>query len=115
VVQFQHADERVYHLVFGNPTEDGNIDDLATSNNGDRNKIIATVASIIIKFTEKHPGYYIFFAGSTSARTRLYRIAISVNYEEIIKTFKVWGLNKDSGLELFDPTRPYEAFLIRAK
>lgn len=116
VVQFQQtANRNIYNLAFGNREENGSIDDLATTNNNDRNKVLATVAAIVLQFTLHHPGCYIFFSGSTKARTRLYRIAISLNHHELSKTLNIWGLHEEIGLELFNSKHTYTGFLIKHK
>ncbi|MCS3800729.1 hypothetical protein [Niastella sp. OAS944] len=63
----------VYNLAFGNVLDDGEIDDTTVSDNGDRNKILATLAKVIDQYTRKYPERQIFFQGSTKERTRLYR------------------------------------------
>ena len=74
----------IYNLGFGDYDEETkSIDDKSVSNNGDSQKILATVASTIYAFTEKYPDAWIFATGSTSVRTRLYRMGITTNIEEI--------------------------------
>jgi hypothetical protein len=116
IVEFEEtADRNVYNLAFGNLREDGTLDDLTINNNDDRNKVLATVAFIVIKFMERCPDCYILISGSTKARIRLYRIAISLNYQTLSKTFNIWGLHEEEGWELFNSTRPYCCFLIKHK
>lgn len=59
----------VYNLAFGNIDEDGEIDDKSVSDNGDRNKILATLAKVIDQYTRKYPERLIYFRGSTKERT----------------------------------------------
>src|SRR5690349_9897830 len=93
IVQFNQIEDRnVFNLAFGNIALDGSIDDRTTNNNKDRDKILATIAAIVYDFTTRFPNCYIFFAGSTNDRTRLYRMAISINYDELAKAFVIWGL-----------------------
>lgn len=61
------------------------IDDLVATNNGDSQKILATVTSTLFKFTDHHPAANALAIGSTLARTRLYRIGITNNPEAIEK------------------------------
>lgn len=68
------------------------IDDVNTTNNGDRNIILATVANATYIYTEIYPDKFIFFSGSCKIRTRLYRIVISSNYNELVKTFFIFGI-----------------------
>src|SRR5687768_1095395 len=84
VVQFVKTDSPdIYNLAFGNLLPDGDIDDLVKNNNNDRNKILATIAAAVYEFTAKYPGKRIYFTGSTPERTRLYRMALSLNLDEL--------------------------------
>lgn len=114
LVQFNQMEDRsVYNLAFGNITLEGSIDDRTTNNNKDRDKILATIAAIVYDFTTRFPDCYIFFSGSTNDRTRLYRMAISINLEELAKTFVIWGLLDDGDFEPFLKNKCYEGFLIK--
>lgn len=114
IVQFNKTYEKdVYNLAFGNLAIDGSIDDYTTNNNKDRDKILSTIASIGDDFTSRFPNCYVFFVGSTKERTRLYRMAISVNYEALVKTFTIWGLKEDGNFELFRKNKHYEGFLTK--
>jgi hypothetical protein len=66
-------------LVFGNDSADGEIDDLTISDNGDRNKILATIVNMVNLYTIRYPSRLIYFVGSTPARTRLYRMVIGLH------------------------------------
>jgi hypothetical protein len=114
VVEFNETAEKgVYFLAFGNITEDGSLDDFTTNNNSDRNKILATIVDIVIDFTSRFPDCYIYFSGSTKVRTRLSRMAIAVNYEELSKIFKIWGINDEGEPEIFVLNQHYHGFLIK--
>jgi hypothetical protein len=116
IVQFSHIQENdVYNLAFGNKTVDGSIDDYTANNNKDRDKILATIAAIVFDFTTHFPERYIFFVGSTKERTRLYRMAICLNLEELTKTFIIWGLKQGGGFEPFYSNKHYEGFLIKRR
>ena len=72
--------ENVYNLAFGDLDEITNtINDLSITNNGDSLKVLATVASTVYAFMEKHPNAWIVATGSTKVRTRLYRMGITNN------------------------------------
>jgi hypothetical protein len=109
--------ENIYNLGFGDYNDmNGSIDDLTITNNGDSLKVLATVASTVYAFTERHPEAWIFATGSTSVRTRLYRMGITNNLAEISVDFKVFGLTIDTNKwEGFIPGEDYEAFLITKK
>ena len=109
--------ENVYNLAFGDYDEETkSINDLSITNNGDSLKVLATVASTIYAFIEKYPQALIFATGSTSVRTRLYRMGITNNLSEIKKDFKIYGLTiTDNNWEEFIVGEDYEAFLITRK
>ena len=63
----------LYNLAFGDKNiETGDIDDMAVSNNGDSEMVLATVVATVYAFTDKYPESMIYAIGSTNARTRLY-------------------------------------------
>jgi len=79
----------LFNLGFGNWNEKlQELDDTSRSNNGDRDKVLATVAFTALDFTSKFPDARIFAVGSTSARTRLYQMGIADNLLEINDNLK---------------------------
>lgn len=119
VVQFvQTQNEIIYNLAFGNLNKDGSIDDETTNDNKDRNKILATVAAIIYEFTANYPDKTVFFCGTTSERTRLYRMALTLNLEELKKDFRIYGVLK--GMDSFEQVlfckgADYFGFMVKRK
>lgn len=109
--------ENVFNLAFGDYDENtDNINDISITNNGDSTKVLATLASTVYAFTEKYPNAWVFATGSTVVRTRLYRMGITNNIEEIIADFDVYGLTTDTNIwEEFIIGEDYEAFLITKK
>jgi hypothetical protein len=105
---------RVYNQSFGDASTDGEIDDLSVTNNGDSQKVLATVATVVYKFLEQQPESYIYATGSTKARVRLYRMGISNNLAEINTDFLVFGFRKN-GWETFEKGKEYEAFLVKKR
>ena len=85
------------------------------TNNGDSLKVLATVASTIYAFTKKYPTAWIVATGSTSVRTRLYRMGITNNLIEIKEDFDVYAYTLDGYCEEFIIGEDYEAFLITRK
>lgn len=107
--------KNVYNLAFGDWNEITNdIDDKAISNNNDSEKILATVASTVLSFTYKYPKSMILVKGSTPSRTRLYRIGISNNFEDINQNFDVLGYREEIW-QPFNRNTDYEAFLVQRK
>lgn len=116
IVQYAQTNvENIYNLGFGDFDKRSNeIDDRIISNNGDSTKVLATVAATVYAFTDRNPKSWIYAAGSSKARTRLYRIGISNNIAEISVDFEVYGLLKGIW-KPFEKNANYEAFLIRRK
>jgi hypothetical protein len=110
------ATKDVYNLAFGDYDETTNsINDLSVTNNGDSLKVLATVASTIYAFFDKYPNAYVVATGSTTVRTRLYRMGITNNLAEIKEDFVVYGLTENATWEEFVIGEDYEAFLITKK
>ncbi len=104
-----------YNLGFGDKDEaTGKIDDEVITNNGDSEKVLATVASTLYIFMEKYPDAMVFAMGSTKARTRLYRIGITNHITQIQKDFDVYGL-LENGWHYFEKQTEYSAFLVTGK
>ena len=104
----------IYQLVFGNLVAENEIDDFSINNNGDRIKILATVAQAVNKYTRQYPERMIYFIGSTQSRTRLYRMAIGLNLEELSLTFDIYA-KTTNGIVLFCKNMEAAAFYIKRK
>ena len=104
-----------YNIGFGDKNEmTGVIDDEVITNNGDSQKVLATVASSLLQFTDKYPNAMVYATGSTKSRTRLYRMGINNNLEMIEANFEIFGQHK-YGWELFKKGVEYEAFFVKRK
>ncbi|MCW3110499.1 MAG: hypothetical protein JWQ09_5005 [Segetibacter sp.] len=115
VVYSQMLEPDIYNLAFGDYNEETEaIDDSIITNNNDSQKVLATVASTLYVFTDKHPNVWVYATGSNSARTRLYRMGITTNIEEVLEDFEVFGLSDDTWQE-FEKGKEYEAFLVKRK
>jgi hypothetical protein len=105
----------MFNLGFGDKDpETGAIDDKIVTDNGDSEKVLATVAATAYAFTAERPDAYVYLTGSNAARTRLYRIGISKYLKEISQDFDVWGLQNDIW-HRFKPNGNYKAFLVKRK
>lgn len=115
IIQFSPTNLKdVYNLAFGNKDHTGQIDDISISNNGDSEKVLATVVMAIYAFTDKYPETWIYATGSTSSRTRLYRMGVSKYYAEAKNDFEIYGELK-GGWEIFKLGKDYAGFLIKRK
>ncbi len=105
-----------FNLVFGDADETGEIiDDLVVSNNEDTHKIFATIAYIVLDFTNIFPKAEIYAEGSTAGRNRLYRMAINHRLREIKKSFNISGVTEDNEIEPFSRRKNYIGFVVKQK
>jgi hypothetical protein len=116
LIEFQKTTEPdTYNLAFGDKHHlTGEIDDLAISDNGDTEKVLATVVSAVYAFLERHPTSYVYAQGSTRARTRLYRMGINRFYVEMKRDFHLYG-RMGENFEEFKKDVDYEGFLAQRK
>ncbi len=115
-VQFSIVNrDGVYNLAFGDKDPvTSEIDDQAVSNNGDSEKVLATVVRAVFAFLDLHPDAWIYASGSTGGRTRLYQMGISRFYDHISDSLEIYGLAGDRW-HPFERNHAYEAFLARLK
>src|ERR1700679_1793417 len=92
-VQFTPTNYKdLYNLAFGDINPDtGEINDLVISNNGDSERVLATVVAAVLAFTDKYPDIWVYATGSTKARTRLYRMGIAKYLDEAKADFQIRG------------------------
>jgi len=104
-----------FNLAFGDQkTDSEKVSHSSVSNNGDRDKILKTVAYSIMEVTGHFPDIPILVIGSTPARTRLYQMAIALNLSEIEETLEIWGFKNDDW-EPFEKGEKYEGFLVKKR
>ena len=113
LVRYQRTNLKdVYNLAFGDKDlSTGEINDTVISNNGDSEKVLATVVATIYAFTDKYPNTWIYATGSTKARTRLYRMGITKFHSEVKADFEVLGERNDDW-EPFKKNVEYDGFLV---
>jgi hypothetical protein len=112
-----------YNLGFGTlkTDEDGNeyIDDTEVSDNGDRNKILATIALTAYAFTDKYPDKKVYLKGNNDVRTRLYQMAIRHAYLELSERFIILGDKAEIegvyDLHPFESGINYSGFLVQKR
>ena len=97
VIQFQPMNiENVYNLAFGDKNiETGRLNDEVITDNGDSEKVLATVVAALYIFTDRYSDTWIYATGSTAARTRLYRMGINKYYEIASSDFDIRGEYKN--------------------
>ncbi|WP_410492797.1 DUF6934 family protein [Chitinophaga sp. YR627] len=104
----------MYALILGDVNANDEIDEYKVSDNGDRNKILATVINIIGIHLNKYPKRSIYFTGNTLVRTRLYRMVITLNFEELSKNLIIYS-QTDNGFVPFKKNIHTKGFLIKRK
>jgi hypothetical protein len=104
----------VFNLAFGDIGPDNEIDDYCISDNGDRNKVLATIAYVIEIYLQMYPERLIYFRGSTQERTRLYRMAVGLNFDELSARFDIYAEQSDDFIP-FRKNIEASGLLIRKK
>jgi len=116
LIKFSETSSKgIFNLAFGDKsvgTED--IDDTIVSNNGDSEKVLATVVAAVYAFTEYYPETWIYATGSTKSRTRLYRMGIAKYHDEVKQDFMIFGLREGEWVN-FKKDVDYTAFIIKRK
>lgn len=119
VVEFTPTSiENVYNMGFGDLLQNGSVDDVSNSNNGDIIKVLSTVIHILKEFVSIYPHLKIVFTGSTKERITLYQRILKANFYEFSKDFIISGLVKtnDGYKEIdFEPSNEinYLAFFVK--
>ncbi|WP_343672506.1 hypothetical protein [Chitinophaga sp.] len=105
----------VLNLGFGDLNEtDNTFSDISVSNNADREKVLATVASSVLDIMSHYDDVAIRAVGSTPARTRLYQMGINAIKKEIESQFNIYGF-KDDEWHKIESCKNYNAFLLTKK
>lgn len=116
IIQFQQMNiDNLYNLAFGDKSlETGQVDDKIVTDNGDSEKVLATVVSAIYAFADTYPESWIYATGSTASRTRLYRMGINKYYEIVVEDFEIMGEFKNEW-ETYEFGKDYQAFAVHRK
>ena len=111
IARFTRIGVNLYSFGFGDlDAITGDLSDRVISNNGDKDKVLSTVAAIIYDFTGLFLDAAIFIKGSTVVRTRWYQMNINTHWVEIGRMFTVFGYRKDKW-EPFHKGNNFDAFL----
>lgn len=115
VIQFIKIADDYFNLTFGDWHDAAEkIEDFVRTNNKDRDKVLATVASVVLEFTNYFPNAIIMAQGSTPARTRLYQMGINAEFDFIIKIFTIEGF-AGGEWRTFEKHKNYSAFRVKKK
>ena len=105
----------LYNLAFGDKNIDtGELDHKIVTDNGDSEKVPATVVAAVYAFVDRYPDAWVYATGSTSVRTRLYRIGINKYFEIVASDFDIMG-EYLSEWEWYSPGKDYQAFAVHRK
>ena len=108
--------EDIYSLALGPINSNGGIEDRFITDNGDRNKILATVVRAVEAYTSKYPGRWVYFLGSTKERTRLYRMAVGLNLEELSSKFHIYAeVDDETDFIPFRKNMTISAFIVKRR
>jgi hypothetical protein len=116
VVQFRQMNlENLYNLAFGDKNADtGGLDDKVVTDNGDSEKVLATVVSALYAFADRYPDAWVYATGSTTARTRLYRMGINKYFDIVASDFEIMGEYQNEW-EWYEFGKDYLAFAVHRK
>lgn len=116
IIQYSPTNYKdLYNLGFGDKNAETNeIEDEVISNNGDGEKVLATVVASLYAFTDKHPEIMVYATGSTESRTRLYRMGITRYIHEAERDFEIFG-ELENSWQKFKKDVEYKGFLVRRK
>src|SRR5665213_470849 len=116
VIQFEPMNiENLFNLAFGDKNlETGIIDDKVISDNGDIEKVLATVVAAVYAFVNKYPDVWVYATGSTASRTMLYRMGINKYFKIVSEDFDIMGEYQNEW-EWYRFGRDYQAFAVRRK
>ncbi|RTQ46091.1 hypothetical protein EJV47_23365 [Hymenobacter gummosus] len=101
----------VFNLALADVEADGSLSYTSVRNNGDLERILATVAQTLPLFFAQYPTALVAFSGSTPSRTRLYQIVLAREVQAVSDDFVISGL-RGSSLEPFVPNQAYDGFVV---
>lgn len=115
LVQFTQIEGDFNNLAFGDycPIRKM-LDDKVVSDNGDRDKVLATVANCVRSYSRQFPERNIYATGSTPGRTRLYQMGIGKYRHDIENEFDIMGYAPQGWIP-FETNINFQAFLLTRK
>jgi hypothetical protein len=116
VIQFQKMNmPNLYNLAFGDKDfATGEIYNESVTDNGDTEKVLATVIAAVYAFAYRYPDAWIYAVGSSQSRTRLYRMGINRYFHSVQEDFEIMGEFKNEW-EWYQKGRDYQAFAAHRK
>lgn len=116
LIQFSLVNQtNLYNLTFGDvDAETGEIDDRIVTDNGDSEKVLATVVAAVYAFYDQFPTAWVYATGSTGVRTRLYRMGLNKYFEVVKQDFQIFG-QLHGEWEVYEKGTDYQAFVVQKK
>lgn len=116
MIQFQQINlESLYNLAFGDKNADtGELNEKVVTDNGDPEKVLATVVAAWYAFADRYPDTWGYATGSNSARTRLYRMGINKYFDIVATDFDIMGEHQNEW-EWYEYGKDYQAFTAHRK
>jgi hypothetical protein len=113
VVELAEIKEDTYNLGFGDyDFANDSVDDKSDSENGDAEKVLATVFGILMRFLSENPKKSVYISGSTPIRIRFYRMIVNSYFDEFSQSLEILGgINEE--FEPFEKDKPYESYLVK--
>ena len=104
-----------YNLAFGDMNSSTRqLDDKVVTDNGDSEKVLATVVAAVYAFAGQYPEAWIYATGSTATRTRLYRMGINKYFDIAQDDFEIMGQFQNEW-EWYEKGKNYQAFAVQRK
>ncbi|MHA4812562.1 DUF6934 family protein [Flavitalea flava] len=77
---------------------------------------LATIVKAIDSYTRRYPRRWVYFKGNTKEKTRLYRMAVGLNLEELSLNFEIYArIENEDEFVPFRKNMEINAFLIRRR
>jgi len=114
-MNYNHND---YNLSLGTVLENGTVNFLDSSNNGDVVKIFMTVIKCVRTFASTFPDSVIFFKGNTEQKNRVYNEILRRHYDEFSVDFNIFGVSNIDGkstVSKFNRKVDYSSFYLSLK
>ncbi len=101
----------LFNLSLADTEATGSPNYLSVSNNGNLERIMATVAQTLLVFFRRYPNATVAFNGSTPSCIRLYQVVLAREIRAASTEFMIMGL-RDATLEPLQPNHRYNGFVI---
>ncbi len=109
------AEPDIYNLALADIDTNGKLDFESRISNNDIRKIFATIWIIITYYFEFYPERKIFINGSSPERTRLFRVVININLEELEENYNIYGILPNGVIINFIKNINFDGFIIEKK